>query len=191
MPKSRIAIFASGNGTNAEAIITYFQGHPAISVGAIFCNNPKAFVLERARKHNIRAVIFDRKMLYDSTDVLDLLNGLAITHVILAGFLWLLPEDLVSRYQSRIINIHPALLPKYGGKGMYGMRVHEAVVASGDRETGITIHEVTTDYDDGPVIFKAACEVRPDDSPEVVADRVHHLEHIHYPRVIEKWINNT
>lgn len=191
MHRARIAIFASGNGTNAEAIITYFQGHPTISIAAIFCNNPGAYVLERARHHHIPAVVFNRQDFYETTSVIDSLKKLDISHIVLAGFLWLLPRALVEAFPARIINIHPALLPKFGGKGMYGMRVHQAVKASGDPVTGITIHVVTTNYDEGPPIFSATCEVGPDDSPEEIAGKVHQLEHEHYPRIIEKWINNS
>lgn len=191
MHTARIAIFASGNGTNAEAIFTYFQGHPSITVAALFSNNPNAYVLERARRRNIPVVVFNRRDFNETTKVSGSLQDLEITHIVLAGFLWLLPPAIVASFSSRIVNIHPALLPKYGGKGMYGMRVHEAVKASGDRLTGITIHEVTENYDDGPLIFSATCDVNPEDSPQEIADKVHLLEHRHYPRIIEKWINNT
>lgn len=191
MQQARIAIFASGNGTNAEAIFTYFKVHPTITIAALFCNNPEAYVLKRARRHNIAAVVFNRRDFYETTKVLDSLKELEISHLVLAGFLWLLPPALVEAFPARIINIHPALLPKFGGKGMYGMRVHEAVKASGDPVTGITIHVVTTNYDEGPAIFSATCDVGPEDSPGEIADKVHQLEHRHYPRIIEKWINNS
>ena len=191
MPTARIAIFASGNGTNAEAIFTHFQGHPSIAITALFSNNPKAYVLERARRHNIPTVVFNRSDFYATTKVMDSLKEFKITHIVLAGFLWLLPPAIVESFSSRIVNIHPALLPKYGGKGMYGIRVHEAVKASGDRLTGITIHEVTDYYDDGPLIFSATCDINPEDSPEEIAGKVHQLEHRHYPWIIEKWINNA
>lgn len=191
MPTARIAIFASGSGTNAEAIFTYFQGHPSIEVVALFSNNPKAYALERAKRHNIPAVVFNRSDFYETNLVLESLEELRVTHIVLAGFLWLLPGVIIETYPSRIINIHPALLPKYGGKGMYGARVHEAVKASGDRMTGITIHEVTQNYDEGPVIHSATCIIDPEDSTEDIARKVHQLEYLHYPRTIEKWINNT
>lgn len=190
MQKSRIAIFASGNGTNAETIINYFRGHPTISVAAVLSNNPNAFVLERARKHDVPTFVFNRNEFYHTSQVTDLLRDLGVSHLVLAGFLWLLPKKLLDMFPGRIVNIHPALLPAYGGKGMYGMRVHEAVKASGDPQTGITIHEVTQVYDEGPVIFRATCEIDAGDSPETIAEKVHRLEHHHYPRVIEKWINN-
>jgi phosphoribosylglycinamide formyltransferase-1 len=190
MHNAQIAILASGNGTNAEAIINYFRGHPTISVAAVLSNNPKAVVLERARKHGVPTMVFNRHEFYNTSLVTDALRNMGITHLVLAGFLWLVPENLLKMFPARIINIHPALLPAYGGKGMYGMRVHEAVKASGDSQTGITIHEVTQVYDDGPVIFRAFCKIDAGDSPETIAEKVHQLEHYHYPRVIEKWINN-
>lgn len=190
MQKFRIAILASGNGTNAEAIINHFRRHPNISVAAVLSNNPNAFVVERARRHGIRAVVFNRHEFYHTSHVTDLLRELGVSHIVLAGFLWLLPQQLLEMFPARILNIHPALLPAYGGKGMYGMRVHEAVKASGDTQTGITIHEVTEAYDEGPVIFQATCDIDAGDSPEVIAEKVHRLEHHHYPAVIEKWINN-
>lgn len=191
MPKARIAIFASGNGTNAESIFTHFQEHPSIAVVALFSNNPGAYVIERAQRHNIPVVVFNRSDLYETKKVMESLQKLEVTHIVLAGFLWLLPKTIIGTYSSRIINIHPALLPKYGGKGMYGARVHETVKASGDRLTGITIHEVTENYDDGPLIFSATCDIDPEDSPEEIAGKVHRLEHVHYSRIIEKWINNA
>ena len=190
MQKSRIAILASGNGTNAETIINYFRGHPTILVAAVLSNNPNAFVLERTRKHDVPTFVFNRNEFYHTSRVTDLLRDLGVSHLVLAGFLWLLPEKLLDMFPGRIVNIHPALLPSYGGKGMYGMRVHEAVKASGDSQTGITIHEVTHAYDEGPVIFQATCEIDAGDSPETISEKVHRLEHHHYPRVIEKWINN-
>ena len=190
MQNARIAILASGNGTNAEAIINYFRGHPNISVVAVLSNNPNAYVLERARKHGIPIVVFNRDEFYHTERVADALHDMDVSHLVLAGFLWLVPHNLLEMFPARILNIHPALLPSYGGKGMYGMRVHEAVKAAGDSQTGITIHEVTEAYDDGPVIFQATCDVDAGDSPETIAEKVHRLEHYHYPRVIEKWINN-
>ncbi|HLT82208.1 MAG TPA: phosphoribosylglycinamide formyltransferase [Cyclobacteriaceae bacterium] len=190
MQDARIAILASGSGTNAEAIIRYFRDHPSISVAAVLSNKPDAFVLERARSHGVPTLVFNRHEFYHTTHVADKLRDMNISHLVLAGFLWLVPENLLEMFPSRILNIHPALLPAYGGKGMYGMRVHEAVKSSGDTQTGITIHEVTPAYDDGPVIFQATCAVDEKDSPEAIAEKVHRLEHYHYPRVIEKWINN-
>jgi len=188
MHRSRIAIFASGNGTNAQRIIGYFRDHPLISVTLVLCNQPGAFVLTRARELKVPAVLFDRKDFYHSNHVLDTLTVQGIDYLVLAGFLWLVPENILRAYPSRILNIHPALLPKYGGKGMFGMRVHEAVLASGDKESGISIHFVNEHYDEGQIIFQATCPVHPGDTPETLAGRVHELEYSHYPVVIEKVI---
>jgi phosphoribosylglycinamide formyltransferase 1 len=184
----KIAIFASGNGTNAQRIIDYFHGSHQISVGLILCNNPNAYVLERARIAKVPAVCFNRKEFYESNFILDILTVQGITLIVLAGFLWLIPEYLLDAYRGNIINIHPALLPKYGGKGMYGMRVHEAVIQSGDRESGITIHQVNKNYDEGQIIFRAKCNVEPMDTPESLAEKIHQLEYRHFPVVIESVI---
>ena len=184
----RIAIFASGNGTNAQQIIEYFYGSHQVSIGLILSNNPKAYVLERARKANIPTVCFNRKEFYESNFILDILTVQGIGFIVLAGFLWLIPEYLLDAYTGNIINIHPALLPKYGGKGMYGMRVHETVIQSGDKESGITIHYVNEKYDEGQIIFQAKCRVEADDTPESLAEKIHILEHLNYPRVIESVI---
>ena len=184
----RIAIFASGNGTNAQRISEYFRGNHHIRVDLILSNNPQAFVLERAKNLNIPGVAFTRHELCESCYVLDLLSVQNITHLVLAGFLWLIPDRILRPFGGRIVNIHPALLPKYGGKGMYGMRVHEAVIASGDRESGITIHQVNEQYDKGSIIFQARCPVDPTDTPETLAHKIHELEYRHYPTVIEQMI---
>ena len=184
----KIAIFASGNGTNAQRIIEYFHGSHQISIGLILSNNPDAYVLERARKIKIPTVCFSRKDFYASNFILDILTVQGITFIVLAGFLWLIPEYLLDAYTGNIINIHPALLPKYGGKGMYGMRVHETVIQSGDKESGITIHYVNEKYDEGQIIFQAKCRVEADDTPESLAEKIHILEHLNYPRVIESVI---
>ena len=185
----KMAIFASGNGTNAQRIIEYFHGSHKISVGLILTNNPQAYVLERARNAKIPTVCFNRKEFYDSNFILDILSVQGISFIVLAGFLWLIPEYLLNAYKGNIINIHPALLPKYGGKGMYGMRVHEAVIQSGDKESGITIHHVNQHYDEGQIIFQAKCPVEPGDTPESLAERVHQLEYKYFPEVIESVIN--
>ena len=184
----RIAIFASGNGTNAQRIIEYFQGSHKVTIGLILTNNPQAFVLERARQAKIPTLCFNRKEFYDSNFILDILSVQGISFIVLAGFLWLIPEYLLNAYKGNIINIHPALLPKYGGKGMYGMRVHEAVILSGDTESGITIHHVNQHYDEGQIIFQARCPVEPGDTPESLAERVHQLEYKYFPEVIESVI---
>lgn len=187
-PQYRIAIFASGSGSNAEAIIQYFKSHPTIKVSLVLSNNPDAFVLERAKKASIKAVTFSREEYKLPGKVVHELAMENITHIVLAGFLWLVPEYLIKLYPDRIVNIHPALLPKFGGKGMYGNRVHEAVKLAGEKETGITIHLVNEHYDDGKVLFQASCPVEPHHSAADIAKCVLTLEHKYYPQVIENWI---
>jgi phosphoribosylglycinamide formyltransferase-1 len=188
MKQYRIAIFASGSGTNAEEIFKYFQQHAAIDVVTLVSNNLQAYALERAKKFSVPTFVFDRKQFRETREVLEWLEHKAVTHIVLAGFMWLVPDYLINAFSGRIINIHPALLPKFGGKGMYGMHVHEAVKAAGECETGITIHEVNEHYDEGNIIFQANCELNPSDTPEDIAKKVHALEYAHYPRVIEQWI---
>lgn len=185
---SRIAVFASGSGSNAEEIFKHFQDHASIEVALLLSNNPQAYALERAKRFHIPTNVFNRQQWRESQVVLEWLHEKKVTHVVLAGFLWLVPEYLIREYPGRIINIHPALLPKYGGKGMYGMKVHEAVKASGDKETGITIHEVNEHYDEGKVLHQSRCVVDPQDSPEDIAQKIHRLEYLHYPQVIEQWV---
>jgi phosphoribosylglycinamide formyltransferase 1 len=184
----RIAIFASGNGSNAEAIIQYFKNHLTIKVALVLSNNPDAFVLERAKKSNIPAKSFSRDEYKQPGQVLEHLASENITHIVLAGFLWLVPDYLIKQFPDRIVNIHPALLPKFGGKGMYGNRVHEAVKLAGEKETGITIHLVNEHYDEGRVLFQKSCPVEPQHSAAEIAKCVLALEHEYYPRVIEDWI---
>ena len=183
----RIAIFASGSGTNAEKITTYFKNHSAISVDLILTNNPAAGVLQRASDLGVKTKIFSRDE-YNTSTVLTMLEEHKITHVVLAGFLWLVPLHFLKAYPNKIINIHPALLPKFGGKGMYGMKIHELVRQRNESETGITIHEVNEQYDEGRILFQGKCEVSVTDSPQDIAEKVHQLEYDCYPRVIEKWI---
>ncbi len=191
MTKSRIAIFASGNGTNAEALFKYFQHHEAIDVVVLMSNNPQAYALTRAEHFGIPTKVFDRNTLKDAETILTWLEEYNVTHIVLAGFLWLIPEYLIKNFPRRIINIHPALLPKYGGKGMYGMRVHEAVRNSGDMETGITIHLIDEKYDEGEVLLQARCPIEQSDTPVDIANKVHALEHKFFPYVIEKTINDN
>lgn len=181
-----IIILASGSGSNAESIIRYFAGREGVSVSHVLTNRSDAYVLERAKHLGVSTKVFDRTAFYDNSEVLDFLRSCQPDLIVLAGFLWLVPAALVEAFPQRIINIHPALLPAYGGKGMYGAKVHEAVVANGDVETGITIHYVNTRYDEGAVIFQARCSVDPGDSAEQVAQKVHALEYEHFPRVIEE-----
>lgn len=184
-PEIKIAIFASGSGSNAENIIQYFREKANISVALVLTNNPNAFVLERAKKHEVPTVVFSRKELLNTDKVLAELKDHKIDFIVLAGFLLLVPTNLIKAFPDRIINIHPALLPKYGGKGMFGERVHTAVKEAGDLETGITIHKVNDRYDEGAVIFQTSCSLTEEDTPETVAHKVHMLEYKHYPQVIE------
>ncbi len=184
-----IAIFASGSGSNAEAIIKYFRNKGQDPVKIILTNNQNAYVIERAKKLSVPFYIFSKKEFYDSDAILKLLKDYKIDFIVLAGFLWLVPKNLLAEYKNRIVNIHPALLPSYGGKGMYGMRVHEAVVRNKESFSGITIHYVDEEYDHGSIIFQAKCIIDPDDTPEIVASKVHNLEYEYYPQIIEKLIN--
>jgi phosphoribosylglycinamide formyltransferase-1 len=186
MKKKLIAIFASGSGTNAERIMSHFRDHPSAEVAIVLSNKPDAKVLERASKFGVPGRVFERQEFYESPAIRDLLQQLNIDLIILAGFLWLIPGEILGSFSGRIVNIHPALLPRYGGKGMYGRHVHEAVLASGDTESGISIHHVNEVYDEGQIIFQAKCKVRPDDTPETLAARVHELEYRFYPPVIER-----
>ncbi len=183
--KKRIVIFASGSGTNAEAIARYFVQHERIQASLIMSNRQSAYVLERAAKLNIPSFVFSRTDFYESDKVVNKLIDERPSLIVLAGFLWLIPENILQLFPAQIINIHPALLPKYGGKGMYGSKVHEAVIAAGEKESGITIHYVNRYYDEGDVIFQATCPVLPEDTPEALAKRIHKLEHKYYPETIE------
>lgn len=188
MKPHRIAIFASGSGTNAEEILAYFQYHPSIEVKVLLSNNPQAQALQRAERFKVKALTFNKAQFRDTYEVLAWLKDEKVTHIVLAGFMWLVPDYLIHAYPGKIINIHPALLPKFGGKGMYGKFVHEAVKAAGEAETGITIHEVNEHYDEGNIVFQATCGIEAVDSVETIAQKVQKLEHIHYPKVIEQWI---
>jgi phosphoribosylglycinamide formyltransferase-1 len=186
--KIRLAIFASGSGTNAEAIMNYFQNHPGVDVTVLLSNNPEALAIERAKKFNVPYRIFDKQQFRESNDVLDWLRKMEVTHLVLAGFLWLLPERLIQAFPDKIINIHPSLLPKYGGKGMFGIKVHEAVKAAGEYETGITIHLVNAQYDEGKILMQASCKILVTDSPQEIATKVYALEYANYPKTIERWV---
>ena len=183
-----IAVFASGSGTNAENIIRYFAASDTARVALIVCDNPEAGVLQRADKHNIEHKTLKRAEIRQGDALAALLREKHIDYIVLAGFLCLIPESLVEAYRGRIVNIHPSLLPAYGGKGMYGGRVHEAVIAAGERESGITIHSVDEHYDNGNILAQFRTEVRPDDTPATLAARIHALEYEHYPRIIENEI---
>ncbi len=182
----KIAVFASGSGSNAENIYNYFKGNKTVEVSLILTNNPNAGVIERANRLNIPFYVFDKNTFINSTQIVDELQKNNIDLVVLAGFLWLIPNNLLEAYPNKIVNIHPALLPKYGGKGMFGDNVHKAVVANSESETGITIHYVNQHYDEGEVIFQAKCKVLQSDSFEDVAAKIHALEYEHFPKIIEK-----
>lgn len=181
-----IAIFASGTGTNAKKIIEFFQGRDDIQVKLVVSNRRKAPVLEMAASFGIETLLIRRASFYDSEQTLEQLEERAIDFIVLAGFLWLIPPYLVDRFPKRMINIHPALLPKYGGKGMYGMYVHQAVAEAKEAETGITIHYVNAKYDEGDIIFQARCALEKTDSPETIAQKVRKLEHQHFAPIIER-----
>ncbi|WP_010520289.1 phosphoribosylglycinamide formyltransferase [Aquimarina agarivorans] len=181
----RIVIFASGSGTNAENIINYFKVNNLAEVTHVFSNKLKAKVLQRAAKHKIKALHFDKASFYNSHEVLHIVKDAQPDLIVLAGFLWKFPANIIEAYPNKIINIHPALLPKYGGKGMYGSHVHKAVVANNEKETGITIHYVNENYDEGGIIFQASTPVEAFDTPDDVAAKVHELEYEHFPKVIE------
>jgi phosphoribosylglycinamide formyltransferase-1 len=183
-----IAILASGSGTNAENIIKYFSTTNTAKVSLVLSNNRHALVLKRAEAHNIRTVFFERKEFYVTGKVLRYLALYKIDFIILAGFLWLVPESIIDQYPERIINIHPALLPLHGGKGMYGDAVHKAVLAGKEKESGITIHYVNKLYDKGNIVFQARCKVDPSDTPDTLAEKIHSLEYLHYPGVIEELV---
>jgi phosphoribosylglycinamide formyltransferase 1 len=184
----RIAVFASGSGSNAQRIAEYFSGSGMLEISAIYCNNPDAYVLKRARLLGIPYVLFNRDTFYNSDDILTDLKSRKVDWIILAGFLWLIPDSILKAFPQRIINIHPALLPAYGGKGMYGMKVHEAVIAAGDRQSGITIHHVNEKYDEGDIIFQATCQVQQGDTALTLAAKIHELEYEHFPIVINRLI---
>jgi phosphoribosylglycinamide formyltransferase-1 len=181
----RVVIFASGSGTNAENLIKFFHNRENVSVIQVLTNNPHAKVLDRANKLNVSALSFNKIAFLKTNDVLNILKASKPDLIILAGFLWKFPEHILNEYPNKVINIHPALLPKYGGKGMYGAHVHAAVVANKDTETGITIHYVNERYDEGAIIFQSACKVLPTDSAEDVAAKIHELEMEHFPKVVD------
>lgn len=187
---NKIVIFASGSGTNAENIIQYFETKDVATISAVFTNNPIAKVIERAKNFHIPTEIFSKAELFESK-VLQKLSAIQPDLIVLAGFLLKLPEDIIEAYPNKIINIHPALLPKYGGKGMYGMNVHKAVVENKEKETGITIHFVNENYDEGNIIFQKKVALLISDTPEVVAEKIHELEQKYFPGVIEKLLTST
>jgi phosphoribosylglycinamide formyltransferase 1 len=187
----KIAILASGSGSNAENIIKYFKKKKHAQVEIILCNKEDAFVFERAKRLNIEAQYLSNSEFKAGDKLLEILIAKQIDLVVLAGFLLKIPENLLDQYPDKIVNIHPALLPKYGGKGMYGMNVHKAVVENKESVTGITIHLVNENYDEGQILFQSSVSVSPNDDAEKVAHKIHNLEYMHFPRVIDEIIKKT
>jgi len=190
MFQKNIALFASGNGSNAEKFFEHFRNHSSIKVSCLLSNNADAYALTRAKNNQVSTFTFNQREFRDSEVVLHYLQDQGITHIVLAGFMWLVPQYLIQAYPDSIINIHPALLPKYGGKGMYGKHVHDAVIENKEDESGITIHYVNEIYDDGKIIFQGRCKVLPEDNSETLAQCVHQLEYEYYPKVVEAVVLN-
>lgn len=189
--KKRLAIFASGSGSNAQKILEYFKENKNAEVSIVLSNNPDAYVLQRADNFETPTHVFDRQEFYQTDSVVRLLQDHQIDLIVLAGFLWLIPENLIQAFPRAIINIHPALLPSYGGKGMYGDRVHQAVLNAKDAETGITIHYIDDKFDEGEVIFQAKYKIEPGDTLDLIRFQVQQLEHQFYPKVIENIIKDS
>ncbi|MDO3627348.1 phosphoribosylglycinamide formyltransferase [Mucilaginibacter sp. BT774] len=183
--KKRIAIFASGSGSNAQKIMEHFKRNSEAEVVLILTNNPQAYVLQRADNFEIPSHIFTREEFYQIDNIIKLLKNLQVDLIVLAGFLWLVPENLLKAFPNKIINLHPALLPKYGGKGMYGDHVHKAVLAAKEEESGITIHFVNEKFDEGEILHQSRFKIEPGDTLEVIKFKGQQLEHQHFPRVIE------
>lgn len=184
----QLAIFGSGNGTNAQRIAEHFSKINDIDINCIIYNKKDAYIAQRAKNLGITAQYFNRKDFFESDNVLRFLQDRGADYIILAGFLLLVPENLLNAFPNKIVNIHPALLPNYGGKGMYGERVHEAVIAHHEKESGITIHVVDNHYDKGTTLFQAKCEISDTDTPDTLAQKIHKLEHQYFPIVIEKFV---
>lgn len=184
-----IAIFASGAGSNAKTIIEHFTGHPLINVSLIVCNNPMAGVLKHAENYGVPSILIEKERFFKGDGYVEHLKNAEIDFIVLAGFLWKVPDTILAAFSSGIINIHPALLPKYGGKGMYGARVHLAVIDAKDDISGITIHKVDAVYDNGEIVFQATCPVYEHDTADSLAAKIHQLEHAWYPKVIEDYLN--
>jgi phosphoribosylglycinamide formyltransferase-1 len=183
--KKRIAIFASGSGSNAQKIMEHFKYSQEAEVSLVLTNNPDAYVLQRADNFEVPSHLFDRHDFFETNDVVELLQRMQIDLIVLAGFLWLVPENLLKAYPNKIINIHPALLPQYGGKGMYGDRVHKAVLANNESESGITIHFVNEHFDEGEIIYQARFKIEKGDTLEMIKFKGQQLEHQHFPKVVE------
>lgn len=187
----KLAIFASGKGSNAEKIIQFFENHNYIHVSLIVSNKATAGVLAIAEKNGIPSLVMEKRKFMETDEYVQFIKNQGITHIVLAGFLLKVPDNLIQAYHKKIVNIHPALLPAYGGKGMYGEHVHQAVIQAGEKESGITIHLVDEEYDHGKTLFQAKVVVDVNDTPSSLADKIHLLEHQHYPVVIEKWALRT
>lgn len=185
----KIAIFASGAGSNAKKIIEHFKGDKEISISLIVCNKPDAGVLNIASDFHIPVLMIEKNLFSNGNGYVDELKNAGIDFIVLAGFLWKIPEVIIHAFRNRIINIHPSLLPKYGGKGMYGSKVHKAVIAAGEKQSGITIHYVDEHYDNGDVIFQATCPVFENDTPDTLAEKIHKMEHENFPRIIKECVN--
>jgi phosphoribosylglycinamide formyltransferase-1 len=188
---NKIAIFVSGSGSNAENIINHFKDSKETEVVIVLSDKSEAFGLQRAKNHNIPTAAFKKNVFLNTDTVLDLLKEKEVNFIVLAGFLCYVPQNIISTYNGRILNIHPALLPKHGGKGMYGARVHKAVIEAGDTESGISIHHVNEIFDDGEIYFQAKCDVLPNDKAEDVERKVRALEIAHFPKVIEQFLNDS
>ena len=186
--KKRIAIFASGSGSNAQKLMEHFKRSTEVEVALVLTNNPDAYVLQRADSFENPSHIFDKQEFYKTDNIIDLLKNLDIDLIVLAGFLWLIPKNLIQEYPGRIINIHPAILPKFGGKGMYGDFVHKAVMEANEPEGGITIHYVNENYDEGEYIYQAKYKIDKGDNLEMIKFKGQQLEHLHYPKVVESII---
>ncbi|MES2617539.1 MAG: phosphoribosylglycinamide formyltransferase [Bacteroidota bacterium] len=186
---SNIVIFASGSGSNAENIIRYFDNHPTVKVSAVFTNNRQAGVINKALNAGVAVQIFNKADFTTTDKIIDMVNQYNPSIIVLAGFLLLVPRNFIQAFDNKIINLHPSLLPKYGGKGMYGHYVHEAVLNAGETESGITIHKVNAEFDKGEIVFQATCAINENDSVETLAAKIHLLEHEHLPPVIEKLLN--
>lgn len=186
----KILFFASGSGSNVENIVQYFKNNQTIITVGVFTNNPNAGVLERAKRLNLPSLIFDKSDLGEGV-VLDKINQLNPDLIVLAGFLWKFPETIIAKYPNKVINIHPALLPKYGGKGMYGIKVHQAVLDNKETESGITIHYVNEHYDEGEFIFQKSVDIHECKSAEEIAQKIHELEYQYFPEVIERLLDDS
>lgn len=189
--KHKIAIFASGNGTNAQRIMEYFKENDAVDVSLVLSNNSNAGVLDRAKRMDVPAFTFDKATWQEGTELAKVLEAHQINFVVLAGFLWLIPHWLIRKYPQKMVNIHPALLPKYGGKGMYGSHIHRAVLNAGEKESGITIHYVDEAYDTGTTIFQTSFEITDNETLESLETKIHALEHEYFPKVIENLLRES